>query len=444
MSKLTRHALAEFRLRPIRPREDLGRLIAAEYMDKGCDSVFVMNVSVLEAQYRLWEAHLPGIRPFYAVKCNPHPIILRALHLLGAGFDCASPAELRAALAAGSSPSDIIYANPQKTAASIRAAHALGCDLFTFDSEHELRTMLANAPQGRQGRYVLRLLPPDESASICKFGIKFGANPEEASRLLRLCQKLGANLVGLSFHVGSGCGSTDAFRLAVQYMGAVARQASDLGFSLSLIDLGGGYMSRGSAKHYEVPNAHAGISPPSFEEISAALLEELARIRPAFAPDVQLIAEPGRFFSGDLFTLGARVFGRRIVFSKESEYNGETEEELLRAGAPVREVKYYVGDGLYGSFNAIFFDHVVPHLTFVHADGTPYGHEAGEAGAVVYPTHIFGPTCDSLDCILADRPVPLLEVGDWVVVPAFGAYTLAAASEFNGIPRPAVVACLEE
>ncbi|TNJ26365.1 Ornithine decarboxylase [Giardia muris] len=441
MLRLTRHALAEFGLRPIRPREDVGRLVAALHAETRCDSVCVLNVSVLEAQYRLWESCLPGVRPFYAIKCNPHPVILRALHLLGAGFDCASPAELRAALAAGCSPSDIIYANPQKTASSIRAAHALNCDLFTFDSEHELCTMLKNAPADRPGRYVLRLLPPDESASICKFGIKFGANPQEASRLLRLCRKLGANLVGLSFHVGSGCGSVDAFRLAVQYMGTVARQASELGFSLTLIDLGGGYMSRGSTKHYEVPNARAGITPPSFEEISSALLEELAKIRPHFAPDVRVIAEPGRFFSGDSMTLGVRVFGRRIVFSKEeSEYAGETEEELLRAGAQVSEVKYYVGDGLYGSFNAIFFDHVVPHLTYVHGDGTPYETPYGPT----YQSHIFGPTCDSLDCILADRPVPLLEVGDWVVIPAFGAYTLAAASEFNGIPRPTVVACLEE
>lgn len=63
-------------------------------------------------------------------------------------------------------------------------------DCFTFDSEEELTKMVNATPEGKKGRFVLRLLPPDESKSVCKFGVKFGANPHEAARLVRLAVEL--------------------------------------------------------------------------------------------------------------------------------------------------------------------------------------------------------------------------------------------------------------
>ena len=61
--------------------------------------------------------------------------------------------------------------------------------------------------------------------------------------------------------------------------------------------------------------------------------------------------------------------------------------------------------------------------------------EAGEdAGAapVLHPTTLFGPTCDGLDTIARDVPMPRLRNGDWVLFPKFGAYTIAGAVNFNG------------
>ena len=40
--------------------------------------------------YDTWNAMLPKIHPFYAVKCNPEPALLKLLASLGTGFDCAS------------------------------------------------------------------------------------------------------------------------------------------------------------------------------------------------------------------------------------------------------------------------------------------------------------------------------------------------------------------
>ena len=41
-------------------------------------------------RYDKWTSALPGVQPFYAVKCNPDRAIIKTLAALGAGFDCAS------------------------------------------------------------------------------------------------------------------------------------------------------------------------------------------------------------------------------------------------------------------------------------------------------------------------------------------------------------------
>jgi len=54
----------------------------------------------------------------------------------------------------------------------------------------------------------------------------------------------------------------------------------------------------------------------------------------------------------------------------------------------------------------------------------------------VYPSTIFGQTCDGFDCIIKSVELPKLEVGDWLVFRNMGAYTVAAASNFNGFSKP--------
>jgi len=84
------------------------------------------------------------------------------------------------------------------------------------------------------------------------------------------------DLVGVSFHVGSGCYSAEAFKLAVEYAGRIADLAKSFGHPMSLLDIGGGYMTIGSMKHYMHDEQHPGFSNLSeagqfnlkFEEIA--------------------------------------------------------------------------------------------------------------------------------------------------------------------------------
>jgi ornithine decarboxylase len=81
---------------------------------------------------------MPRVVPFYAVKCNDDMAVLRTLAELGAGFDCASKAELRRVMQLGVESSRIIYANPCKQTSMIRYARDAHVDLMTFDNADEL------------------------------------------------------------------------------------------------------------------------------------------------------------------------------------------------------------------------------------------------------------------------------------------------------------------
>ena len=94
----------------------------------------------------------------------------------------------------------------------------------------------------------------------------------------------------------------------------------------------------------------------------------------------------------------------------------------------------YINDGVYGSFNCIMFDHqqVEPYVLTIERSF----HLDQFAGTPVVPSSVWGPTCDSIDCVcpLTNLP-PSLEVGDWVGFRNMGAYTTCAASQFNGFQR---------
>ena len=58
------------------------------------------------------------------------------------------------------------------------------------------------------------------------------------------------------------------------------------------------------------------------------------------------------------------------------------------------------------------------------------------SGERQFVSSIWGPTCDGLDCIRQTCLLPQLDSGDWLVFKDMGAYTMCAASNFNGMPKP--------
>jgi diaminopimelate decarboxylase len=148
------------------------------------ESFLVVDANHAVKKLIRWRETMPGVKPFFAIKCNPDPVLIRSLVAAGqCGFDCASIGEIYAVLQAGSHPSRVIYANPNKAPDAILKALSLGVTTMTFDSVAELtkvRTAVdAITAQGGQGGapdLVLRLRVPDDH-SVFKLGSKFGAEP---------------------------------------------------------------------------------------------------------------------------------------------------------------------------------------------------------------------------------------------------------------------------
>ncbi|KAJ1470196.1 ornithine decarboxylase 1, partial [Baffinella frigidus] len=182
--------------------------------------LFVVDLSTVMRKISDWKKLMPRIQPFYAVKCNDDVVVCRMLADSGCGFDCASKAEIQAALSYGISPDLIIYANPCKQASMLRYARSVGVMKLTADNVEELHKVAREHPFAE----VVIRIAVDDSKSVCRFNSKFGAQPAEWDELLRTARALDLNVLGFSFHVGSGCGDLKPFADAV----SSARDAFDL------------------------------------------------------------------------------------------------------------------------------------------------------------------------------------------------------------------------
>ncbi|KAF3186186.1 hypothetical protein TWF788_003646 [Orbilia oligospora] len=359
----------------------------------GEDAFFVADLGEVYRQHLRWKLNLPRIEPFYAVKCNPDPQVLRLLANLGCGFDCASKKEIESVLSMDISPSRIIYAHPCKTASFIRYAASEGVEHMTFDNAEELYKCQRYFPSAR----LLLRIATDDSKALCRLSVKYGAPLDSTASLLALAKDLGLNVVGVSFHVGSGTYDPTAYISAVEDARRVFDEGADLGFDMKLLDVGGGYGHN------------------NFEAIASVLGPAVDQYFPS---NVRVIAEPGRYYVASAFTVAAHVIARRTVVDP---LNGESSFML------------YLNDGVYGNFSGVMFDHQTPiPKVLTNCDGFWYGKKR-EDGERVVKYSIWGPTCDGLDCISSESYLPeVVEVGDWLYFSEMGAYSKCSATKFNG------------
>lgn len=362
---------------------------------------------------------------------------MRLLAALGCGFDCASNGEINSVLDLGISPSRIIYANPCKAASFVRNAAARNVGLTTFDNIDELHKMKRFHPRCK---LVVRILT-DDSKSVCQLGLKFGAPLDNVPRLLAKAKELDLDVVGVSFHVGSGCYDPDSFRDAVSRARTAFDMGREHGYTFDFLDVGGGY-------------AH-----DNFEPIASVLRRAIDDYFPDrdFAPGgklvegknagLRIIGEPGRYYVQRAFALAANIIARRDGKSDEAVEEPSTKlvaEDAKKDETAKPEVMYYQNDGVYGAFNCILFDHQEVYPKVLTLDGNyVYRPEISAPGqedaSDLQACSVWGPTCDSIDCVRSLVQLPRgLKVSDWLVYENMGAYTICAASGFNGLRRSEV------
>ena len=347
-------------------------------------------------------------------------MLLKLLAYLGVGFDCASKNEIQKILDLGVSPDRIIFANPCKQASYIKYANKMGVDLMTFDNENELYKIKEHHPNAK---VVLRIITNDADA-VCRFSMKFGADMESSLKLIETAVNLNLDLVGVSFHVGSGQMSPQAFSESI----ANARQLFDFarekfGLKMYFLDLGGGYP--GSSESSDLFNSIA-------KEINRALeqhfpVDLFAQLNGNDEErKLRVIAEPGRYFACSAFTLCANVIAKRVMnqSAKQQQVDREALEKVNPSSAAdvdtSKSIMYYINDGVYASFNCLFYDHaeVAPILLKEHKN------DDGSAECL-YKSSIWGPTCDGLDLVVKEILLPEMHEKEFIVFKDMGAYTIS-------------------
>lgn len=353
------------------------------------DAFFLLNIDDLVMKYIVWISKMPRVKPYYAVKCNDNEIVLKTLAELGTGFDCASKGELEMVLKIGVESDRIIYANPTKQISHLQFAKEMKVEKMTCDSVSELYKIKSIYPNAK---VVLRIRFDAEDA-LLSLGAKFGCDPVEAPQLIELCKTLKLDLIGFSFHVGSGCKNFEIYKQALYVVRELFNFASTIGFLLNFVDIGGGFLGN-----------NISLMDKYAKSINQAIQEYFPD------PSVIIISEPGRYFVSSAFTLVTNIHSKKT---------------LLESSGEISSISYYINDGLFASFLGRYLDGNLNECTYKTLKNN-------EHITKHYKSTLWGATCDSVDKIAEQIMLPELSIGDWLVTENMGDYTVSILTKFNG------------
>lgn len=351
--------------------------------------LFIIDHDIIRENYRRFKKAIPRVQAYYAVKANSEPEIIKTLFSKGSSFDVASYNEFievynlidkwREKKKEFFIWDKIIFSNTIKDRETLRKINKYE-PLVTYDNMDELKKIKEHC---KKAGLILRLKVPDTGSQV-EMASKFGAEPADATKLIKKAFDLGLKVEGLSFHVGSQCTNFENYVAALSITSEIFNEARKRGYELDIIDIGGGFPV---LYDYNVPR---------FEKLAEILNKEFERL---FPEDTEIIAEPGRFLVATSSMLISEIIGK-----------------ARRDG----KIFYHINDGVYQTFSGVVNDHWIPNF---HS----FKRGKKEICAVV------GQTCDSFDKIsLAEHLPKNLGIGDYLYTENIGAYSIVSSTKFNG------------
>jgi diaminopimelate decarboxylase len=332
----------------------------------------------------------------YGTKAFPNVALLRLLASEGLGADVSTRGELEFALRAGVPGDRIVFHGNNKSDEELNAAASAGA-LVVLDALDEA----ARARAAGVETVLIRVTPGIEAEThraiqTAHAESKFGLVADDAVAAVRDARSAGLDVAGLHVHLGSQLTRSAESLLAVERLVDVALHCrTELGWTPRVFDLGGGLAIRHS------------LSDPALPQPEEFARELLVRLRQHWTEPARAIFEPGRSLVG---TAGFTLY--RIGGVKQT------------TGVAYAAVDGGMSDNprpqLYGSrYEALL------------------ANRADEPATGTY--RIAGKHCESGDVLIDSVELPEPHRDDLLAVPATGAYTLAMASNYNGVPRPAAL-----
>ena len=348
-----------------------------------------------------------GGQVLYSAKAFASPHFLRVVAEEGLGLDVVSAGELHLALRSGFPRDRIHFLGNNKSVEDLESAYRAGATIV-IDGEHEFDLLQEVVPQGERTPVMLRLSPgvkPDthDHISTGQLDSKFGFSIESGAArraVEHALQHPRLELVGLHSHIGSQIFALGAYKQAMEIMlDLLVTLRDELDFQPRKLGAGGG-LGIAYTRNDDPP------TPRYFVETVRHALAAGCAQRGLKVP--QLVVEPGRSIAGPagmaLYTVGS-----------------------IKDIPGVR--RYVAVDGGMG-------DNIRPKLYGARYEAyLASAPERRPEGKVT----IAGKYCESTDILITDIEMPRLQSGDVIAVPAAGAYCLAMASNYNGMPRPEVL-----
>ena len=333
---------------------------------------------------KFFQKNFPG-EVLYAVKTNPHPIIIKALIDSGIKqFDVASIEEIEQ-IRKFTTTAKCSFMHTVKSPESIKKAYfEYGIKTFSLDTKEELIKIIKNTNNAKDLELFVRVAVSNEHAEI-DLSKKFGASNSEALGLLRLIKQY-SNKIGLGFHVGSQCMHPISYSKGIEEIGNIMKKTKIIP---NYINIGGGF-----------PTIYPDLIPQSLNQYFKEIKKSLENLKIKKMP--KIICEPGR-------TLVA-----------------ESGSTIVRVNLRKKQ-KLYINDGTYGTL----FDAGTPNIVFPAKMIKETSNKIISKKLTAFD--FFGPTCDSMDYMKGPFLLPNnIKENDYIELGQLGAYGLTFRTKFNG------------
>ena len=345
----------------------------------------------------------------YASKAFTSLAIYQVINELGGHIDVVSGGELYTALKAGFPTEKISFHGNNKTKDELLMAVENNVGVIILDNFHEIELLKQVLHETNKKVQVMLRITPGVSAHTheydqtgqedSKFGFDVHSGQAEKA-FLQVETEEQMELIGLHAHIGSQILETEGFNLEVEkLMQLVQEWKQKYDYQPQVLNLGGGFGIRYTAKDRVI-----GLG--TFVEQIIASVRTLAEQYQLNVPAIWV--EPGRSIVGEagysLYTVGSR-----------KDVPGLT--------------PYVTVDGGMG-------DNIRPALYQAEYEALVAKRPAAEP---VEKVHLAGRYCESGDILIDQACLPKTKPGDVIAVLATGAYGYSMASNYNRVPRPAVV-----